>query len=340
MDVAATRALERLRDPSGDAITELARLTVLETTATPLREIASPRWLASQLATAMEATTQGDLLGQWVTRRLEQERTRLHDEDRSVRSFLPPEAEEPLRRVIGRPYSPSEPLALRLIDQAAVNDLLGEILGHTISRFRERVAAWDGGIIQSVRDTANERSRGLMGGFRSPLNMRRNLGTLGGMAENLVGAVRDEVEASVESRVKEFVRGATRDAVQSIARQLASPERAEAFAELRLSLLDVVLDTPVSELAQEGDKLQPEDMVEIVVAALRSTVAAEDFVDRAEQRIALILDETGDGTLAAWLDEVGLADVWTTTTTELVATRLGAVVHQPAFDTWWEDLFR
>ncbi len=55
MDVAAERALARLRDPSGDAITELARLTVLETTATPLREIASPRWLASQLATAMEA---------------------------------------------------------------------------------------------------------------------------------------------------------------------------------------------------------------------------------------------------------------------------------------------
>ena len=65
MDPAA-RALARLRDPEGHALHALARLVVEETTATPLRDIASPRWVASQLATALQAATRGDLLRTWV----------------------------------------------------------------------------------------------------------------------------------------------------------------------------------------------------------------------------------------------------------------------------------
>ena len=51
----AARALARLQDPDGDALRGLARLVVDQTTATPIAEIASPRWIASQLATALEA---------------------------------------------------------------------------------------------------------------------------------------------------------------------------------------------------------------------------------------------------------------------------------------------
>ncbi len=339
MDPAARRALERLRDPQGHALTELAQLVVDETTATPLRDIATPRWIASQLATALEAATHGDLLRSWVDRRLDSERERLHAEDRPLRAFLPSEADEPLRKLIGRQYSPSEPFTLRLIDHDAVNDLLGQVLSRTVRSFQQRLQVWDGGVLKNVREEATKRSRGLLGGFKTPLGVRRNLGTLGGIAENLVDGIRDEVESTLESRITDFVRGATRDAVRSIAREIANPERAGGFAELRLAVLDVVLDTPVSELASEGDKLHPEDIVELVVATVRAWVADPDFVERTEQRVALLLDETGDGTLAAWLDEVGLRDVWSETTTELVAGRLRAVVGTSGFETWWSGLF-
>ncbi|MFT4623442.1 MAG: hypothetical protein ACI8PZ_002098 [Myxococcota bacterium] len=339
MDPAAARALARLRDDDARSLTELARIVVDETTATPLRAIAHPRWIASQLATALEAATHGDLVRTWVERRLDAERERVHDEERPLRAFLPSDAEAPLGKLIGRSYSPNEAFALRLIDHDAVNELLGEVLSHTVRRFQERLHLWDGGVLKNVRDEANKRSKGLLGGLRSGLGVRRNLGALGGMAENLVDAMRDEVESSVEHRISEFVKGATRDAVRSIAREAANPDRAEGFADLRLAVLDVVLDTPVSELASEGEKLHPEDIVDLVVATLSAWVAAPDFVDRMEARIAALLDETGDGTLAAWLDEVGLRDVWSDTTTELVARRLAAVVHSERFESWWGGLF-
>jgi hypothetical protein len=338
MDPAAL-ALTRLRDPDGQALTALARLVVDETTATPLRDIASPRWLASQLATALEAATHGDLLQSWVDRRLSTERERLHGEERPLRAFLPDEAEEPLRKIFGRPYSPSEPFALRLIDHDAVNELLRQVLGRTIRSFQQRLQVWDGGVLKNVREEATKRSRGLLGGFKTGLSVRRNLGALGGMAENLVDGIRDEVESSLEARVSDFIRSATRDAVCSIARELADPDRADGFSDLRLAVLDVVLETPISELASEGEKLHPEDIVELIVATLRSWVSEPDFVDRTEARVGRLLDETGDGTLAAWLDEVGLREVWTDTTTELVAKRLQAVVTTAGFESWWQSLF-
>jgi hypothetical protein len=43
--------------------------------------------------------------------------------------------------------------------------------------------------------------------------------------------------------------------------------------------------------------------------------------------------------LGAWLDEVGLRDVWADSTAELVAQRLQAVAHTEPFERWWEELF-
>jgi hypothetical protein len=329
MDDSTRRALQRLRDPGGDSLALLAKMVVDEATITPLATIAAPRWLASQLAAALEAGTQGDLLRGWVDRRIASERARWGEEQRPLRAFLPPEAEKPLRELMGRTYAPNEELIFRIVDQPAIRNLVGVILTDTVTRFRKRVSEWDRGLLGGIGKRAASKGRGLFG------NVGRNLG---GLAENLVEAVKEEVDLAFDGRVTDFVTGATTEAVRTIARHAADPTHSKGFADLRLAILDVVLDTPIRELALETDKLQPEQAVDVVVAAVRSAVVDKDFVARAEERIAKILDEVGDGTLGAWLDEVGLRQVWSETTTELVTQRLQAVVGTDAFEKWWEDL--
>ena len=95
----------------------------------------------------------------------------------------------------------------------------------------------------------------------------------------------------------------------------------------------------MDQLSAEADKLKPEELVDIVVSTLRSVLDDENFVNRTEERVRQVLDEAGDGTLRAWLDEVGLTEVWTESTTELIADRLQAVVHTSEFETWWTQLF-
>jgi len=343
----STRALARLRDPDDPALVELARLVVDEATSTPLREVASPRWMASQIATALEALSRGDLAREWVERRIDLERDRLSGESRTLRSWLPEEVEDPLRELLGRPWSPDEDLVFRLIDQAVVRDLVREILTSSLTRFVRRLRRMESGLIGGAGGraarSAVRRGRGLLGSMANNLgDVAEGLGAmtggLGDMAENLVGAVAEEVEHALDSRVKEYVSGVMTETVRHIAGHLASPEHAEAYGELRLAMLDVILDTPLSRLTEEADKLDPEEIVDLVITAIRSLVSAEDFVDRTEARVRSVLDEAGDGTLGDWLDEVGLAEVWAETTTDLVVGRLRAVVVGEAFAAWWEDL--
>ncbi|MEQ1500852.1 MAG: hypothetical protein ABMB14_01410 [Myxococcota bacterium] len=305
-------------------------MVVTETTATPLARIASPRWIASQLAAALEAGTRDDLLRQWVDRRIASERERWSHEQRPLRSFIPSEAEKPLRELLGRPYAPDEELVFRIIDQPAIRGLLKLVLTDTVTRFRRRLSEWDAGLLGGIGKRAAARGRGLFG------NVGRNLG---GMAENLVEAVKEEVDQALDGRVTDFVTGATTEAVRTIARYAADPSHAAQFGDLRLAILDVVLDSPIRDLATEADKLKPETAVDVVVGAIRAAVDRPEFVDQAEERIRKVLDEAGDGTLGAWLADVGLAEVWTETTTELVTDRLRAVVDTEPFEAWWAALF-
>ncbi|MCA9491441.1 MAG: hypothetical protein KC621_16025 [Myxococcales bacterium] len=330
MDEAAQRALRRLRDPDNQALAALARLTVEQTTATPLRAIAHPKWVASQLKAVLEAGVRGDLLREWVRKRIASERERWGTEERTLRTFVPIEADEPLRKLLGRPYTPSESLMTRVVDQPAIRGLLGVVLTDTVTRFRKRLSEWDSGMLGGLGKRAAARGKGLFG------NVGRNLG---GMAENLVEVVKEEVDAAMEGRVGEFVQGATSEAVKTAARYVANPRNSEQFAQMRLAVLDVLLDATIRELATELDKMEPEVAVDVVVAAVRSMVDAEDFAARTEERIAKVMEEAGDGTFGAWLEEVGLREVWTDTTTELLTERLAAVVATEPFEAWWAGLF-
>lgn len=323
------RALARLRDTDGAALRSLAQLVVREATRTPIGQIAPPRWVASQLQTVIEGLSRGDLVRSFVGKRLEAGRAHFADEDRPVGTWWPNEVDEPARRVLRQGWTPGEDMTFRILDQPAMRALVVEILTGVLTRFRGRLKRADGSILGGIGERAAKRGRGLFGGVA---------GNLGGLASNVVGAVRDELEHGLDDMVKEFVESASRDVLKSIASYLADPSHEQAFADLRVGVLDVLLDTPVSEFAQEFDKVRPLELVDVVVAALHAAAAEPDFVDRTTERIQLVLDEAGDGTLGDWLEEVGLSEVWSETTTDLVAQRLQAVVRTDDFEQWWTEL--
>jgi hypothetical protein len=327
MNEIAAQTLERLRADEGSQLNELARLVVVEATSTPVATIASPRWLAGQIATALEAATHGDLVKSWALHRIQHERDRWSTDERALETWIAPEVQEPIRKVLGRPYAPSEDLVMQLIDHGAIHDLMGQVLSGSLSRFSKRVRNLDDGVLGGIGGRAARRGKRLFGGLSS------------GLADNLVGAVKDEIDQAMENRVAEFAAQATGEALRTMARYASDPVNAQAFADLRLSLFDYALQMPMKNVVAEADKLDPETLVEILITTLRTAVSQEDFVTKTEERIAIVLEEAGDGTLGAWLDEVGLTDVWVESTTELIADRLKAVVKTPSFEDWWSGLF-
>jgi len=327
----AERALAKLRGPG--TLEELAAIVVDQTTATPLRDIATPQWIAGQLVAAIEATVRGDMARDWLLARMDVERARWSQDERPVGDLLAEEAQKPLRELLSKPYQPNQELVFAILDQPAFHDLMRVVLSQAITRFRGRLRNVDDGLLGGLGQKAAKRGRGLLGGLRG------SLGDVSGVAENLVGAVRDEVETAFEQRVQQYVRGATSDALRNVATWAGDADHTEAMAGLRLGILDVILQRPVSELAAEVEQMGPDVAVDVVIEALRSAVEAPDLVERIEGRVAAALEEAGDGTLGAWLEDVGLAEVWSQSTTELVASRLRAVVDTPRFAAWWRGLF-
>jgi len=327
MDAVAARALQRLRDPGDTHLDALARMVVDEATATPIADIAHPRWMAGQLATALEAAARRDNVRDLIGERFERQLAAWKEEDRTLGSWLPPEVDEPLRAALSKPWVPSEEMVFRLIDHDVLWSLMREVLEGTLQRFRKRLRALDQGIFGGIGHRAARRGRGLLGGVAET------------MAGQVVGAVKNEVENRMDVLVAEFLSSATREGLRVVARHVSDPQHAPAYGELRVSMLDTLQDTEVKELAGELEKLGAMDYVDILLRAIRAELDDPGFVDRTEQRVRTLLDEVGDGTLGAWLDEVGLRDVWTDSTAELVSQRLHAVVRTDAFEHWWAALF-
>ena len=323
----ADRALDRLRDPEHGALQSLARLVVEEAARTPLAEIARPRWLAGQLAAGLEAVAREPTLRDALAHRVEQTLGEWRDDPRPLGTFLPDEVEIPLRDALRRPWVPREDLVLRVLDHGLVVEVTREVLENTLKRFRKRLSNLDQGLFAGLGGRAARRGRGLLGGVAS------------GMAGTVVGAVREEFEARIDVLIQEFLAGATREAIAGVARHAADPDHAEAYGELRVSFLDVLQETELGELAHDLDQLGVLAYLDIGLAAVRAALDEEDFVDRTEARIASLLEEVGEGTLGAWLEEVGLLEVWTASTVELLAERLRAVVVTEDFEGWWRDLF-
>lgn len=330
LNPSAQRALDRLQDPESPALRALARMVVAETTATPLAALATPRWLASQLATALQALTRGDTFRIALESRLDRGRATWSTDERPLREVVPEEVVPPLEKLLQRDYTPSEGLARRIIGQPAVRDLIAGMLEDAVRRFARRMRALDD-------------SAGGLGGRAARRGRRFGKGLLAAagvadVASDFAKSVTEELESAMETRVKAFVGEATARAADALVEDLSDPDSAQTFAEFRVALLHEVLDTPIRELVAEAEGLGPLDAVDVVREAIRAELERDGFVERAEARIASLLEETGDGTLGAWLEEVELHEVWVDTTTELVTARLRAVVDTEDFVAWWAAL--
>ena len=317
-DDSQARALSRLQDPEAGHVDALAALVVQEAFDTSLDAVVDPAALASLgCAVVAQATANPTLRRTWAEQ-LEAARTRARSEPATPRELLPPDAEAPVRALLEVPWLPSEPLVIQLLDHQAVRTLLKEVLGSALTRFGQ-------GARKSAGGALGGRARGL---FRD----------LESAAGGLVDAVRGEVEAALQGRVKAFLSTAVDEAIHGIARWVADPRHADTGIQLRLSILDLLLDTPIQTLAAEADELDAATLVDAVAEAVHTLATRDDVVRATEDALREGLARFGDQTLGTALEEAELADTLRAPLQALLAARLRDVVTRPAFAAWWAEL--
>lgn len=239
---------------------------------------------------------------------------------KSLKDVVARDVREALKDLVGRPVSPDRKLVLTIIDRDPTRELVRQLLLDFVLEFGRRASAPVAGMAKGLGTFAR------MAGDA----VKSRTGTLG----SLVGAVGSEVERQMEKRAVEFVDSALSGVFGQLADAISDPRRATEAAELRLAMLDGVMELTLPQLAREVANADVPGGAEVLRGGLKRWLASAASDDELKRLSELVMKDVGPKKLRDVLDEVGLLAVVRSRGAELLASRIREVVGSDAFAAW------
>lgn len=319
--------LAKLRDDSPDGpAARLAALIVDDLLARPLRELLEPSTTVTSARAFVLAWVSSDAAGARVEKAIEDGLTKLARQEEPLSELLPEPVLDGVRSFLRTPHAPDRELLLRVVDREPVRLLIRELLVDALVAFGKKLRS---------PVTENPIARGLGGlGRMAKESAKARSGSLGALASGVYGAVSGEVERQLEKRAAEFADSALSGVLQRLVDNLAAPGRGAEQAELRLALLDGILELTGDEVAAEVRRAGPV----AVSRRLRKSLAAwakepsssKQLQDALEAALAGELDRP----LGELLAELGLKETFVEHALPVARARTAGVVRGAPFAAW------
>lgn len=166
-----------------------------------------------------------------------------------LRDALPKEVLALLRALLSLPYTPNRAWLVGILSREPFRRLNREIMLGTLLDYSRRLRT-------TVADGGLGKGLGALGRLAGEA-VKKSTSALGSIAPGMTSAIQDEFEQKMQRRTAEFAEGAVDEMVQRVATTLTDPLRAAEHTELKLALLDFVLDLRGAEVARELDRLSP-----------------------------------------------------------------------------------
>jgi hypothetical protein len=313
----------------GESLGALVTLVVDHLMNQPLSVLVDPGRVADQVLRALDTATRGDQTEDWLRARVADLRGRVPQG--RLGDHIPEEVRAPLESVLARPYQLDRELVGRLMDHAAVRDLVKDVMRSSLDGFVQKVKD----LQHHVPVPASGPSHGGLGRLRALSQGVR------AVSEGVVSQVSKEFEQRLSGKVSEFVDEALALAMAQVADHLCDAAHAERWGQYRAYLLQTGLDLENRKLIEELDKLDPDHLVAVGTATARSLARREGFRDEIAGLVAGVVDATEGRTLRDFLAETGLEGAeaeWRAEIEGQLAEQARAVVATPAFRGWLEAL--
>lgn len=325
----AQELLARLQDASPDGpLDRLAALVVEHELSQPLETLFPPALVARALRAALEGWLASDTADQELASALEHLQRQLSQDSRTVRQALPPELPKALSELAARRYSPDKTLVLTVLERPPVRALARGLLLNVLIDFSRKVSA---------PVTENRLAKGFSGLARLAAEQAKSSGgALGGIAS----ALSDEIERQVEKRARDFTDSALSGIFQQLADALTDPSRASEQAEMRVAILDGVMELPLAKLGRELSRADVPGAAAVVRKGLSQWHASEDATAQLEGWIARALERDGKRPAREVLGALGLLDTFQKLGRESLRARLAPVVASEPFARWLEELIK
>lgn len=177
-----------------------------------------------------------------------------------LRSAVPPDVVLLAKELLRLPHTPDRALLVALLSRPPFRRLNRELMTGTLVDYSRRIRS-------TLSDPNAGRSLGMLGRLATQA-VQKGSAAVGAVAGGMASAVTDELERQMQRRAGEFAEGAVDELVGRLATTLTDPARAAEHVEIKISLLDFVLDLPGDAVAAELARVQPLT----VVAPLRATL--------------------------------------------------------------------
>ena len=174
-----TDAEQLQRRLENGGLESLATLAIDHLLTRPVAELVDPEWVARQMVLALEAVSAGPETEEWLAKRIAELRETVPSG--TVGDRMPDEIRRPLRDVVGRVYLPDRVLVGRLLDHAAMQRLLRDVLVGALRGFVAKLKA----------------------PVPRPLSRLRALGGKA-LQDGVLGGLSHEIERQAEARIKDF----------------------------------------------------------------------------------------------------------------------------------------
>jgi hypothetical protein len=212
------------------------------------------------------------------------ESARLAEEARPLGSYVPASARTPLRALLSHPELLPERLIRALLEHAAVEELMRDVLHEALREFSEKVnpfvAEW---------------------GLPALLKRLGPFGLAG--ASKSFDAMRAEFDRRLEPEIRKFLQGFSRHALKTLTDSAIAKRNAPAFVDLRHELAAWFLDQPIASLVVPHDEERSRlartlafDIAEHIASetkAMRRAAIALAVRAHAEQSIGAALEVYG-----------------------------------------------
>jgi hypothetical protein len=217
-----------------------------------------------------------------------------------LRDGLPPELLLLVRELVARPYTLNRELLVGALSLRPCQRLTRELMVGTLLDFSRRVRT-----AMTTGGSDGGKARGGVLGRLATEAVRKSTSVMGTLAPNVTSAVTDEFERQLQRRAAEFAESEAAEMVQRLATVLADPTRAAEHKELKLALLEFVLDRPGSQLVAEIERAQPVELAALLRAAVLAWLEREGATAELTAALKWIEARLDGQTLAALLQATG-----------------------------------
>lgn len=205
--------------------------------------------------------------------------------------LLPAEAVKLLRTLANHPYTPERRLLLSVLSREPFRRWSRELMVGMLLDYSRRLGT-------SVASAGMGKGLGALGRLATEA-VKKSTSAIGSIAPGMTSAVTDELERQMQRRTAEFADGAIDDLLQRVAATLTDPARAAEHTAMKRALLECMLETSGSQVAQELVRLEPATVAAELRAASLAWLSCEQAEAELGRLLAWLVEQAPEGTFAA-----------------------------------------